>query len=560
MHALTESVGPSGSGLDFRTAPENYRHWSISIDGPVASLVMAVDEDSPAAAGYELKLNSYDIGVDIELYDAVQRLRFEHPEVRTVVLSSGIQGMFCAGANIRMLGTSSHSHKVNFCKFTNETRNSIEDASQNSRQTYIAALNGTAAGGGYELALATEYLMLIDDGNAAVSLPEVPLLAVLPGTGGLTRVVDKRKVRRDLADVFCTVEEGMKGKRAVDWRLVDEMVPRSKFDERVTEKALELAAKSDRPENEDGIKLERLERAEEENEIRYPFVTVTLDREGRTATLEIEAPDSDAPSSVEEIKKQAVNFWPLAVIRAIDDALLHLRFNEPTLGTLIVKTSGDGLRIATYDALLDQNRDDWLVREILLYMQRTYKRLDVTSRTTFAFIEPGSCFVGMLADLLFSVDRSYMLDGQLDDRPAATIRLSELNFGTLRMANGLTRLETRFLDDDDSLESVHKLVGTDLDAEAALDAGLITYAPDDIDWEDEIRLLLEERASFSPDALTGMEANLRFAGPETLETKIFGRLSAWQNWIFQRPNAAGSEGALKLYGTGKRAKYDRGRV
>jgi len=521
---------------------------------------MAVDEDSPSADGYELKLNSYDIGVDIELYDAVQRLRFEHPEVRSVVISSGIQGMFCAGANIRMLGTSSHSHKVNFCKFTNETRNSIEDASNHSRQTYIAALNGTAAGGGYELALATEYLMLIDDGNATVSLPEVPLLAVLPGTGGLTRVVDKRKVRRDLADVFCTVEEGMKGKRAVDWRLVDEMVPRSNFDERVTEKALELAATSDRPEGETGVRLDRLERSEEEDEIRYPFVAVKLDREGRSATLEVEAPDSDAPANVDDIKKQGVSFWPLAVIRAIDDALLHLRFNEPILGTLIIKTSGDGDRIAAYDALLDENRDNWLVREILLYMQRTLKRLDVTSRTTFAFVEPESCFVGMLADLLFAVDRSYMLDGQLDERPAPKIRLSELSFGALRMANGLTRLETRFLGDDKSLGNAHKLVGSDLDAQAALDAGLITYAPDDIDWEDEIRLLLEERASFSPDALTGMEANLRFAGPETLETKIFGRLSAWQNWIFQRPNAAGESGALTLYGTGKRAKYDRGRV
>ena len=560
MHALSETVRKSLDGLDFRTAPEHYRHWSVSIDGPVARLVMAVDEDSPAADGYELKLNSYDIGVDIELYDAVQRLRFEHPEVRSVVISSGIQGMFCAGANIRMLGTSSHSHKVNFCKFTNETRNSIEDASQHSRQTYIAALNGTAAGGGYELALATEYLMLIDDGNAAVSLPEVPLLAVLPGTGGLTRIVDKRKVRRDLADVFCTVEEGMKGKRAVEWRLIDEMVPRSKFDERVTEKALELAANSDRPENESGIKLERLEREERENEIRYTYLKVTLDREARSATLEVQAPDDDAPADVAGIKSLGVRFWPLAVTRAIDDALLHLRFNEPTLGTLIIKTSGGGERIAAYDALLDANRDDWLVREILLYLQRAYKRLDVTSRTTFAFVEPGSCFVGMLAELLFAVDRSYMLDGQLDDRPAPTIRLTELNFGTLRMANGLTRLETRFLDDEESLENAHKLVGTDLDAQAALDAGLITYAPDDIDWDDEIRLLLEERASFSPDALTGMEANLRFAGPETLETKIFGRLSAWQNWIFQRPNAAGSEGALKLYGTGKRAKYDRGRV
>jgi len=557
---MTETSDKEPQRIDFRTAPDQYRHWSIAIDGSVARLIMAVDEDSPFAAGYELKLNSYDIGVDVELYDAVQRLRFEHPEVRTVVMTSGLDTMFCAGANIRMLGTSSHPHKVNFCKFTNETRNAIEDASHHSGQTYMAALNGTAAGGGYELALATEYLMLIDDGNAAVSLPEVPLLAVLPGTGGLTRIVDKRKVRRDLADVFCTVEEGMKGQRAVDWRLIDEMVPRSKFNERVREKSLELAASSDRPEDESGIQLDRLERTEEDNEIHYPFVTVTLDRDARTATLEIQGPDSDAPDDVDTIKRQGVNFWPLAVARAIDDALLHLRFNEPTLGTLIIKASGDGARIVAYDALLVDYQDNWLVREIQLYLQRTYKRLDVTSRTTFAFVEPGSCFVGLLADLLFAVDRSYMLEGQLDDRPAPTIQLSELSFGALLMPNGLTRLETRFLGENESVDNARQLIGKELDAEAALEAGLITYAPDDIDWEDEIRLLLEERASFSPDALTGMEANLRFAGPETMETKIFGRLSAWQNWIFQRPNAAGEAGALKLYGTGKRAKYDRGRV
>ncbi len=557
---MTEITDKTPQRIDFRTAPDQYRHWSISIDGPVATLIMAVDENSPFAEGYELKLNSYDIGVDIELYDAVQRLRFEHPEVRTVVMTSGLDTMFCAGANIRMLGTSSHPHKVNFCKFTNETRNAIEDASHNSGQTYMAALNGTAAGGGYELALATEYLMLIDDGNAAVSLPEVPLLAVLPGTGGLTRLVDKRKVRRDLADVFCTVEEGMKGQRAVDWRLIDEMVPRSKFNERVREKSLELAAQSDRPEGESGIQFDRLERIEEDKKIRYPFVTVTLDPDARTATLEIQGPDNDTPADADAIKKQGVNFWPLAVARAIDDALLHLRFNEPTLGMLIIKTSGDGTRVAAYDALLGANQDNWLVREILLFLQRTYKRLDVTSRTTFAFVEPGSCFVGLLAELLFAVDRSYMLEGQIDDRPAPTIQLSELSFGMLLMPNGLTRLQTRFLGECESIDNARHLIGKDLDAEVALDAGLITYAPDDIDWEDEIRLLLEERASFSPDALTGMEANLRFAGPETMESKIFGRLSAWQNWIFQRPNAAGEAGALRLYGTGKRAKYDRGRV
>jgi benzoyl-CoA-dihydrodiol lyase len=557
---MTELANNAPKRIDFRTAPDQYRHWSISIDGAVARLIMAVDEGSTFAEGYELKLNSYDIGVDVELYDAVQRLRFEHPEVRTVVMTSGLDTMFCAGANIRMLGTSSHTHKVNFCKFTNETRNAIEDASHNSGQTYMAALNGTAAGGGYELALATEYLMLIDDGNAAVSLPEVPLLAVLPGTGGLTRVVDKRKVRRDLADVFCTVEEGMKGQRAVDWRLIDEVVPRSKFAERVNEKALELASRSDRPEKESGVRLDYLQRTEAENEVRYPFVTVSLDRTARTATLEIQGPDSDAPKQIDEIKKQGVNFWPLAIARAIDDALLHLRFNEPTLGTLIIKTSGDHTRVAAYDALLTEFQEDWFVREIVLYLQRTYKRMDVTSRTTFAFVEPGSCFVGVLADILFAVDRSYMLEGQLDDRPAPTIQLSELSFGPLHMPNGLTRLETRFYGESDSVDAARNLIGKDLDAEAALDAGLITYAPDEIDWADEIRLLLEERASFSPDALTGMEANLRFAGPETMETKIFGRLSAWQNWIFQRPNAAGEAGALKLYGTGKRAKYDRGRV
>lgn len=554
------NITEKSAAVDFRTAPEDYRHWSISIDGPVAKLIMMVDENSPHVPGYELKLNSYDIGVDIELYDAVQRLRFEHPEVRAVVITSGIDAMFCAGANIRMLGTSSHAHKVNFCKFTNETRNSIEDASNHSGQIYLAALNGPAAGGGYELAIATEYLILLDDGNAAVSLPEVPLLAVLPGTGGLTRLVDKRKVRRDLADVFCTVEEGVKGQKAVKWNLIDETVPRSKFAARVSEKALELAAESDRPEAEAGITLDRLQREMSENELRYPFVTVAINREGRTATINIQAPDSDAPADLQAAKAQGVNFWPLAVARALDDALLHLRFNEPKLGTLIIKTSGAGDRITAYDEILKENAEDWLMREITLYIRRTFKRLDVTSRTTFAFIEPESCFVGMLADLLFSVDRSYMLDGQIDDRAAPTIRLSELSFGALRMANGLTRLETRFLGDSASLANAQTLIGKDLDAQQALDAGLITFAPDDIDWEDEVRLLLEERASFSPDALTGMEANLRFAGPETLETKIFGRLTAWQNWIFQRPNAVGEAGALKLYGTGKRAEYDRGRV
>lgn len=548
--------------MEFRTRIEDYRHWSIELDGPVATLIMKVNESAPQVPGYELKLNSYDIGVDVELYDAIQRLRFGHPEVHTVVLTSGLDTMFCAGANIRMLGMSSHVHKVNFCKFTNETRNAMEDASTNSGQTYMAALNGTAAGGGYELALATEYLMLIDDGNAAVSLPEVPLLAVLPGTGGLTRVVDKRKVRRDLADVFCTVEEGIKGERAVEWRLVDEAVPRTRFAERVREQALALAQQSDRPASGSGIWLTPLQKQSDDNSIRYPYLDIDLNREARTATILIKGPDSPIPADASAIQALGADYWPLAIARALDDALLHLRFNEPTLGTLVIKTEGDMVAVADYDQQLLDLADDWLVREIRLYLARTWKRFDVTSRTTFAFIEPGSCFGGFLADLLFATDRTYMLDGQMDgdDRPAPLIRLSQSSFGMLRMGNGLTRLETRFLGDAAALDNARQSCGTDINGLDALQAGLVTYAPDDIDWEEEIRLLLEERASFSPDALTGMEANLRFAGPETMETKIFGRLSAWQNWIFQRPNAVGDEGALKLYGTGRRAKYNRGRV
>ena len=547
--------------LDFRTHPDRYRHWSITADGPVARLEMNVDEAGSQFGDYELKLNSYDIGVDIELYDAVQRLRFEHPEVRAVILTSGKVGMFCAGANIRMLGTATHGHKVNFCKFTNETRNSLEDASAHSGQIYLSALNGPAAGGGYELALATDYIILIDDGNATVSLPEVPLLAVLPGTGGLTRVVDKRGVRRDLADVFCTVEEGIKGQRAVDWRLVDEIAPRSKFEQRVEQRALELAQKSDRPTDQPGVTLTHLEKTITGSRVQYPHLTTNRDPRGLTATLTLEGPTA-ACADADEAGRQGASFWPLALMRALDDALLHLRFNEPTLGTLIIKTRGDSEGVAAYDALLQEHKDDWFIREVLLFAQRVMKRLDITSRTSFAFVEPGSCFTGLLAELLFAVDRTYMLDGCLEDdpNPAPTITLSALNFGSLKMANGLSRLQTRFLGEPESVGRAEKLIGQPLEGLDALDAGLITFAPDDIDWEDEIRLLLEERASFSPDALTGMEANLRFAGPETIESKIFGRLSAWQNWIFQRPNAVGEEGALKLYGTGRRAHYDRNRV
>ena len=547
--------------LDFRTHPDRYRHWTISTDGPIARLEMNVDEAGSQFGDYELKLNSYDIGVDIELYDAVQRLRFEHPEVRAVILTSGKVGMFCAGANIRMLGTATHSHKVNFCKFTNETRNSLEDASEHSGQIYLSALNGPAAGGGYELALATDHIILIDDGNAAVSLPEVPLLAVLPGTGGLTRVVDKRGVRRDLADVFCTVEEGIKGQRAVDWRLVDEIAPRSKFEQQVERRALKLAEKSDRPTDEPGVILTDLEKTVSGSRVRYPHLAMDLDSDGLTATLTLEGP-TDTCADAEEARRRGAGFWPLALMRALDDALLHLRFNEPELGTLIINTRGDGRKVAAYDALLQDNASDWFIREVLLFAQRVYKRLDITSRTSFAFVEPGSCFTGLLAELLFAVDRTYMLDGCLEDdpNPAPIIALSALNFGCLKMANGLSRLQTRFLGEPESVARAEQLIGEPLEGLDALDAGLVTFAPDDIDWEDEIRLLLEERASFSPDALTGMEANLRFAGPETLESKIFGRLSAWQNWIFQRPNAVGDEGALKLYGTGRRAQYDRKRV
>ena len=546
--------------LDFRTHPDRYLHWELTLEGPVAYLQMAVNEGGAAFEGYELKLNSYDIGVDIELYDVVQRLRFEHPEVKVVVMTSAKQGMFCAGANIRMLGGATHAHKVNFCKFTNETRNSIEDASERSEQIYVAALNGTAAGGGYELALATDYIMLIDDGNAAVSLPEVPLLAVLPGTGGLTRIVDKRHVRRDLADVFCTVEEGIKGQRAVDWRLVDEIVPRSQFVSRVDEKAKELAKLSDRPSDGAGVELAPLERVIGETAMSYPYLEVSLDRAGRSATLKVQGPPRET-KDLEDIKAQGVNFWPLAVLRALDDALLSLRFNEPELGTLIITSEGDPAKVEHDDQLLYEHQQDRFVREILLFAQRVFKRVDVTSRTTFALVDQGSCFTGFLSDLLFAVDRSYMLDGQLegDQRPAPKISLSKLNFGLLKMPNGLSRLETRFLGEPETLERLRGQVGEPL-ADDALTAGLITFAPDSIDWGDEVRLLLEERASFSPDALTGMEANLRFAGPETLESKIFGRLSAWQNWIFQRPNAVGEDGALKLYGTGKRANYDRRRI
>jgi benzoyl-CoA-dihydrodiol lyase len=552
----------AGKLLDFRTHPDNYCHWKLETSGPIANLVMDVSEDGGAFPGYELKLNSYDIGVDIELYDAIQRLRFEHPEVKTVVVGSNKPTMFCAGANIRMLAGASHGHKVNFCKFTNETRNAIEDAGEFSGQRYLCALNGTAAGGGYELALAMDYLILIDDGNAAVSLPEIPLLAVLPGTGGLTRIVDKRKVRRDLADVFCTVEEGVKGRRALDWRLVDEIVPSSQFDQRVAERAREMCGMSDRPDMATGVQLTPLCRTIRADGVGYDWLNLSIDRNSRNVTLQIRGPDSEAPGGMADVTAMGDRFWPLALARELDDALLHLRFSEPDIGTMIIKSSGSPGFVKGHDEFLQRHNDDWLIREIILYWKRTLKRLDLTSRTSFAFIEPGSCFVGLLAELLFAVDRSYMLEGQFedDDTPAPTIMLSESNFGPLPMPNGLTRLETRFLGEPGSVAGARDHIGRELDAALAAELGLVTFTPDDIDWEDEIRMLLEERASFSPDALVGMEANLRFAGPETLETKIFGRLTAWQNWIFQRPNAVSDAGALRRYGTGARPDYDKNRV
>jgi len=548
--------------LDFQTHPANYRHWKLEIDGAIARLDLDVDANGGVFPGYELKLNSYDIGVDIELYDATQRLRFEHPAVKAVILGSRQPAMFCAGANIRMLAGASHGHKVNFCKFTNETRNAIEEAGACSGQRYLCALNGAAAGGGYELALAADYLILVDDGNAAVSLPEVPLLAVLPGTGGLTRLVDKRKTRRDLADAFCTMEEGIKGRRAVEWRLVDEIAPSSRFAGRVQEQAEEMARLSDRPAEAIGAPLTPLPRKHEADSIEFSFLRVAIDREKRNAVLLLKGPAASAPATMNEAAQAGAGFWPLTLARELDDALLHLRFNEPAIGVLIIKSAGDADAVKDFDAFLLRRQDNWLAREIMLYWKRVLKRLEVTSRTSFAFVEPGSCFAGFLAEFLFAVDRSYMLDGRFEDQaaPPPLITLTESNFGPLPMANGLTRLETRFLGEPESVARAKERRSADLDAKQASELGLVTFTPDDLDWDDEIRMLLEERASFSPDALVGMEANLRFAGPETMETKIFGRLTAWQNWIFQRSNAVGAAGALRRYGAGLRPEYDKERV
>ena len=550
------------SPVDFRTEPARYKHWRLAFDGSIATLTMDVQEDGGLRPGYELKLNSYDLGVDIELYDAAQRLRFEHPEVGAVMLTSGKERVFCAGANIRMLGQSSHGWKVNFCKFTNETRNAIEEASTESKQVWLCVVNGPCAGGGYELAMACQHIVMADDGNTSVALPEVPLLAVLPGTGGLTRLVDKRRVRRDRADVFCTLEEGVKGKRAVEWGFVDEVVPRSRLTQATRQRAQELAARTDRPRNARGIVLSPLERTIESARIRYRFVTCEIDRARGRAEITVQGPDAAPPSNLAGIHAAGVGFWPLAVARELDDLILHLRANEEAIGLWVLRTTGDPQRVEAHDRLLADHTDDWLVREIRLYLKRTLKRLDASSRSIFALIEPGSCFTGTLLELALAADRSYMLAGRREgsDTPPATVKLTAMNFGAYPMGNGLTRLGTRFLGEPGRVDDLKGRVGQDLEAEAAGEAGLVTFTPDDIDWDDEVRLALEERAAFSPDALTGMEASLRFAGPETLETKIFGRLSAWQNWIFQRPNAVGSKGALHVYGTGQRSEFDRRRV
>jgi benzoyl-CoA-dihydrodiol lyase len=547
--------------IDFQTDASRYLHWRLEYDGPVASLILDVDPTGGLFPGTELKLNSYDLGVDIELADAVQRLRFEHPEVRAVVIRSGKDNVFCAGANIGALARATHAHKVNFCKFTNETRLAIEDASACSGQRYLAALGGTAAGGGYELAAACDWIMLVDDRRSAVSLPEVPLLGVLPGTGGLTRLTDKRKVRRDRADQFCATEEGARGRRALDWRLVDEVVPPSAWDAKVRERAQVLAATSGRPAGVKGIALPPLDRKLAENSIEYPHLRVALDRERRCATLTLRGP-GDVPADLAGMHAAGANFWPLALARELDDAVLHLRCNEPALGILVFRSEGDPAAVLASEALLETCAEDWLVREIRLYWKRVLKRIDLTSRSLFALVEPGSCFAGFLAELVFAADRALMFADTRtgDNRGAPTLCLSSANFGALPMSNGLSRLETRFLGEPKSLERAQKAIGEALDAEAAEKLGLVTASYDEVDWDEEVRLMLEERASFSPDALTGLEANLRFAGPETMETKIFGRLTAWQNWIFQRPNAAGDQGALKRYGTGQRPAFDPERV
>lgn len=548
------------TNVDYRTEPSQYRHWSFEVDGNIARLKLDIAEDGGIRPGYKLKLNSYDLGVDVELHDALNRIRFEHPQVRSVIVTSGKERIFCSGANIFMLGVSSHAWKVNFCKFTNETRNGMEDSSRHDGLKFVAAVNGACAGGGYELALACDDIVLIDDRSSSVSLPEVPLLGVLPGTGGLTRVTDKRHVRHDLADIFCTSVEGVRGQRAVDWRLVDAIAKPAQFAEVVQQRATALGEGSPRPASAQGIQLARLQREQSPDGLHYRHVSVQIDRSKRSATITVKAPRGEQPGSIEAIENAGAAWWPLAMGRELDDAILHLRTNELDVGTWILRTEGDARAVLAADQSLMAHKDHWLVQQTLGLLRRTFARLDVSSRSLFALIEPGSCFAGMLAELVFCADRAYML--VLPDEPERepVIELDEFNFGLLPLVNDQSRLQRRFYEESEPLEAARAAVGKPLNGDAAQQLGLVTAALDDIDWEDEIRIAMEERAAMSPDALTGLEANLRFASQENMVTRIFGRLSAWQNWIFNRPNAVGEKGALKLYGTGQKAGFDFNRV
>jgi benzoyl-CoA-dihydrodiol lyase len=557
-HVATQELQPKIDTVDFQTDPSRYKHWRLGFDGPVATLTMDVAEDGGIRPGYKLKLNSYDLGVDIELHDALQRIRFEHPEIHSVVIASAKNRIFCSGANIYMLGLSSHAWKVNFCKFTNETRNGIEDASTHSGIKFLAALNGTTAGGGYELALACDEIVLVDDRSSAVSLPELPLLGVLPGTGGLTRVTDKRRVRRDHADIFCTNPDGVRGQRAKDWRLVDEIVKPQQFAEHVKQRARQLAEESDRPANAKGVTLTPLARTADDAGLHYKFVDVRYNREARTATIIVRAPEAATESALEKVLAAGASWWPLQMARELDDAILTLRTSELELGLWLFKTAGNPDAVTATDDFLLAHQDNWFVREVLGMLRRTFARIDVTSRSLFAIIEPNSCFAGSLFELALAADRVYMQDVQ--EGEPATIALSRINFGALPMTNHLSRLDARFYQDAARIDALRSHLGKKLSAKEALDAGLITSAPDDLDWEDELRQAIESRAAQSPDALTGLESNLRFGATETMETRIFGRLSAWQNWIFIRPNAVGASGALKVYGTGAPVKFNWERV
>ncbi len=557
--AVSQEPQARREAVDCQTDPSRYKHWRLSFDGAVATLTMDVAEDGGIRPGYKLKLNSYDLGVDIELHDALQRIRFEHPEIRSVIITSAKNRIFCSGANIYMLGLSSHAWKVNFCKFTNETRNGIEDSSAHSGLKFLAACNGTTAGGGYELALACDEIVLVDDRSSAVSLPELPLLGVLPGTGGLTRVTDKRKVRRDHADMFCTSQDGVRGQRAKDWRLVDEIVKPQQFAEHVKQRALKLAEQSNRPANAKGVRLTPLKRTADETGLHYEYVDVQWNREARTATLTVRGPESVTEETVEKAIAAGADWWPLQMARELDDAILSLRASELDLGLWVIKTKGNPDAVLAMDEFILRNRDNWFVREVLGMMRRTFARIDVTSRSMYAIAEPGSCFAGTLLELALAADRVYMRDTE-EGENVAMMTLSKINFGALSMVNHLSRLAARFYEDSTQMERLRGQIGKKLSAREALEAGLVTAAPDDLDWEDEIRQAIESRAAQSPDALTGLEANLRFGPAETLETRIFGRLSAWQNWIFIRPNAVGASGALKVYGTGAPVKFNWERV